>query len=242
MKANLFLFAGTVLCGWLTTVAFPQSFSAVTGRVNVVTSERSQRADNAPGVVVWLTPLSDNGTNPAGARQPARPEIVQRNKRFETRVLVVERGTVVGFPNKDPFFHNVFSFFEGKRFDLGLYEANSTKSVRFDKVGVSFIFCNIHPQMSATVVVVDTPHFTLLSSPGNFQLPQVPPGRYQLGIWAERVSAQQLKAASRQITVTDGGRVLEPIQLREDVAAVRVNKYGKAYETPVFSSPIYAQP
>jgi plastocyanin len=241
MRPDLLLLAGTLLFGWLMAVVLPQS-SSVTGRVNLVTSPRPTGAESTPSVVVWLTPLSSANPKAAGARNLSMPEIVQRNKRFETRVLVVEVGTLVGFPNKDPFFHNVFSRFEGKRFDLGLYEANSTKSVRFDKVGVSFIFCNIHSQMSATVVVVNTPYFTLLSSQGNFQIPQVPPGRYQLGIWAERVSSQQLKAASRQITVGEGGQVLETIQLREDVAAARLNKYGKAYETPVFSSPIYAQP
>ena len=67
-------------------------------------------------------------------------------------MLVVPVGSVVAFPNRDPFFHNVFSLFEGKRFDLGLYEAGSTRDVLFDKPGVSYIFCNIHAEMSAVVI------------------------------------------------------------------------------------------
>jgi len=172
------------------------------------------------------------------------PKIVQKNKRFETRLLAVEVGSTVDFPNDDPFFHNVFSLYNGKKFDLGLYEAGATKSVAFNKPGVCFIFCNIHSQMSAVVVVVDTPYFVRMDMAGEFRISELPYGRYQLNVWAERCSPQMLEAASRQITV-DGPRItLAPIQLREsrDLITVHQNKHGKDYETPVFSSPIYNHP
>ena len=76
---------------------------------------------------------------------------------FTPHILVVPVGSVVRFPNADPFFHNVFSLFDGKRFDLGLYEAGSTKEVTFSREGLSYIFCNIHPEMSAVVISLSTP-------------------------------------------------------------------------------------
>ena len=75
-------------------------------------------------------------------------------------------GAVVQFPNHDPFFHNVFSLFEGKRFDLGLYEAGSSRNVSFDRPGISYIFCNIHAEMSAVVIAC-----RLLTTPS--QVPKV---------------------------------------------------------------------
>jgi hypothetical protein len=125
-----------------------------------------------------------------------------------------------------------------------LYEAGATKFVKFSRTGVCYIFCNIHSQMSAVVVVVDTPHFVRMEMAGEFQISDLSPGRYQLNVWAERCSPQALKEASRQITV-DGPRIaLGTIKLREsrDLITVHQNKHGKDYEKPVFSSPIYAQP
>src|SRR5262249_1128729 len=147
----------------------------------------------------------------------------------------VEVGTMVDFPNLDPFFHNVFSLFDGKRFDLGLYEAGATRSVRFNKAGVCYVFCNIHSQMSAVVVVVDTPYFVHLKAPGEFRISELPLGRYQLNVWAERCSPETLKAASRRINV-DGTRAnVGAITLKEsrDLMTSHSNKYGKDYETPV---------
>jgi len=244
MKRTASLFVFALFLGWLTTVLFAQG-SVATGRLNLFRADGSARTDSNAGIVVWLTPLSTERAAAPGSRNASpRPKIIQRNKRFETRVLAIEVGSMVDFPNLDPFFHNVFSLFEGKRFDLGLYEAGSTKSVRFDRPGICYIFCNIHSQMSATVVVVDTPYFIFLSTPGDFRIPQLPPGRYQLNVWAERCSSESLKAVSRQITVEGASTSLGTIRLQEsrDLATVHANKYGQAYETPVFSSPIYTQP
>jgi hypothetical protein len=169
---------------------------------------------------------------------------VQRDKRFETRVLAVEVGTTVDFPNKDPFFHNVFSEYDGQRFDLQLYEANTTRQMRFTKPGVCYLFCNIHSQMSAAIIVVDTPHFFVLNGPGEFRITDVPPGRYQLNVWAERCSPETLRKASRTVTVEEGSTTVGLIALQQsrEGAAGHSNKYGKSYDTPVFSSPIYTQP
>ncbi len=121
------------------------------------------------------------------------PTITQRDKAFEPHLLVVPVGTVVQFPNKDPFFHNVFSLFDGKRFDLGLYEAGSSKPVHFDRAGVSFLFCNIHPEMSAVIVAVGSPYYAVSDKDGHVTLPNVPDGRYEVRVWYERSMPEELK-------------------------------------------------
>src|SRR5256885_8877747 len=109
-----------------------------------------------------------------------RARLAQHNKSFEPHVVVVPVGSVVAFPNRDPWFHNVFSLFEGKRFDLGLYEAGTSRAVHFDRPGISYIFCNIHPQMSAVVVTLNTPYWTFSDRNGHVTIANVPVGRYAL--------------------------------------------------------------
>ncbi|MGC2291181.1 MAG: hypothetical protein WA450_04540 [Candidatus Acidiferrales bacterium] len=129
-------------------------------------------------VAVWLVPLDRTAVNPSiWANKGKPPRLVQRNKTFEPHVLIVPIGTVVEFPNKDPFFHNIFSLYDGRRFDLGLYESGSKRTVTFDRPGVSFLFCNIHAEMSAVIVAVETPYFGLSDRSGRVIIPNVPDGR-----------------------------------------------------------------
>src|ERR1700730_19338603 len=111
------------------------------------------KAPDTSNVAIWLVPLEPAGAAiPASNRLPNPPQLLQRNKTFEPHVLIVPLGTMVEFPNQDPFFHNIFSLYDGRRFDLGLYESGTKRSVRFDRPGVSFLFCNIHAEMSAVVL------------------------------------------------------------------------------------------
>lgn len=241
MKRTAVCCVCALLLGWVALAGFAD-VSTVIGSVRMVRTDRGANTSGTSGVVVWLTPFSKQAR--ASERAAVRPKIVQRDKRFQTRLLVVEVGTTVDFPNQDPFFHNVFSLFDGKRFDLGLYEAGATRSVQFNLPGVCYIFCNIHSQMNTVVVVVDTPYYVRLNSPGEFRIPELPLGRYQLNVWAERSSPETLKAASRQVTVEAAPLNVGTIVLQEskDVISTHTNKYGKDYDTPVFSSPIYTQP
>ena len=100
-----------------------------------------------PSAVFWLKPLQE--TPPAPFLPEHHYTLLQKNRMFKPHVLIIPVGSVVQFPNADPFFHNVFSLFEGKRFDLGLYESGTTRFVSFDKPGISFVFCNIHAEMTA---------------------------------------------------------------------------------------------
>ena len=171
---------------------------------------------------------------PASNREPGqRLRLLQKDKRFEPHVLVVPVGAAVEFPNHDPFFHNVFSLFEGKRFDLGLYEAGTSRLVHFDRPGVSYIFCNIHPEMSAVVVALKTPYFAISDAAGKIAVTRVPVGRYVMQVWAEGVSAENLKAMNREITVSGVEHALGVIRVVEDAPpAPHKNKYGRDYDAP----------
>jgi plastocyanin len=190
---------------------------------------------NASDVVVWLKPLDPsrvrNVSSDAGSK---RPQVIQKNKSFHPHLTVVRVGSVVDFPNHDPFFHNVFSLFDGKRFDLGLYEAGATNSVRFDHVGVSYLFCNIHPEMSAVVIAVDTPFYGVTDKAGNIALPNVPDGKYELHIWYERSTPESLKELIRPVQFSSDSRDLGTITVQQDPSftPVHKNKYGQDYAPP----------
>jgi len=209
----------------------------------VGTGKKSTPDLDGSNVVVWLKPVA--GTlatavlDPAGSR---KPQLVQHNKGFHPHLLVVPVGSTVDFPNRDPFFHNVFSLFDGKRFDLGLYEAGATNSVKFDRVGVSFLFCNIHPEMSAVVVAVDTPYFGSSDRAGNISIPNVPEGKYELHVWYERSLPEDLKSLVRTVTIADSSKDLLTIAVPENpsFSGAHKNKYGQDYPPP--SVPAYSKP
>jgi len=223
----------------------------VTLKAEIVNAKAAKKAASAAGegdasnVVVWLIPIGASAAASPGS-SPGRPmpQITQTNKSFDPHVLVIQVGTEVRFPNKDPFLHNVFSLFDGKRFDLGFYEAGSSKTVHFDRAGVSFLFCNIHPEMSAAVVAVDTPYFASSDRTGRVNIPNVPDGKYQLNIWYERSLPEDLKSAGRVVTISDGSRSLETIRVIENpnFSLEHKNKYGQDYVPPPGMGPTYGRP
>jgi plastocyanin len=141
---------------------------------------RAQTADGkaAPDTVVWLE--APNAPRPP---QAARVVLDQRNLAFSPHVLIVRVGTVVDFPNSDRVFHNVFSFRDGKRFDLGMYPVGALRRVTFDRAGLSRIFCNIHPNMAAYVIAVDSPYFARAGGDGGFAIPGAPSGTQTYHAW-----------------------------------------------------------
>ncbi len=208
-----------------------------------VSKTSASKLPDASNVAVWLTPLDRTSLAAATSALPQNPpQLVQRNKTFEPHILMVPVGTMVEFPNKDPFFHNIFSLYDGRRFDLGLYESGTKRSVRFDRPGVSFLFCNIHAEMSAVVVSVDTPYFGLSDRDGNVVIGNVPSGRYRLNVWYERGSSEQLKELTRVVTISDSSRPIGPIQIVQNpgFTAAHKNKYGLDYVPP--PNPDYDRP
>jgi len=199
----------------------------VVAHVEVSRADKQKAARvQSSGVVVWLNPVvSDSATS----AKPGHFRLVQKDKRFNPHLLVVPLGSSVDFPNLDPFFHNVFSQFNGKRFDLGLYEEGSDKTVRFDHEGVSYIFCNIHPEMSAVVIALATPYVGVSTPQGNIELRDVPPDTYEMRVWAEGVDSKQLSSLTRRVRIGSNQTDLGTIRLVENGIGAHKNKYGEDY-------------
>ncbi len=211
----------------------------VTGRVIL---EGAAHISPANSTVVWLTPVGADA-NGGATVPPMRAVLRQKNKTFEPHMLVVTKGSAVDFPNLDPWFHNVFSLFNGKRFDLGLYEAGTSRTVHFDREGVSYIFCNIHPEMSAVVVVLPIQYFAIPDKQGEFAIPSVPAGRYTLHVWNENALPAALQALSRAVDVSAASHAVGTIHIQVTTASTQhKNKYGQDYEPPSPNNPVYVQP
>jgi len=229
------LFAGT-------RATFGQDIS-VTGRIELSESKSSNRAVDSSGAVVWLTsiehsvPIQDHTVE-------RHLQLLQKNKTFAPRLVVVQVGSGVEFPNQDPFFHNVFSLFDGKRFDLGLYESGSTRSVVFNRAGVSYIFCNIHPEMSAVVVALNTPHYGISDRNGLITIPGVPAGIYDMQVWHERVLPENLTGLKKRVQVSASNSSFGVLHLMEhrNFPQAHKNKYGRDYDNSTPNGPAYVSP
>lgn len=202
--------------------------ATVTGTVVIQRNGKPLR--NASGAVVWLTPTK-GGTPRLSSDKVFR--LTQKNKHFEPHLLVVPINSAVLFPNEDPFFHNVFSVYEGTRFDLGLYESGTSREVRFTRPGPSYIFCNIHPEMSAVIMVMTTPYYATTNAEGSYSIENVPPGEYELSVWYERAQLEQLKQLQHHVTVSPNSTSLQAVTIpvAPSLAVNHKNKYGQSYES-----------
>jgi plastocyanin len=138
-------------------------------------------------VVIYLKDPAFRGT-----LKTTKSELRQEDETFVPHVLAITRGSTVEFPNADPFFHNVFSLSSTAAFNLGRYPRGETRGQRFNKPGLVKVFCDIHSHMSASILVLDHPYFTIPSVDGAFELPNVPAGRYTLVGWHERVGERMV--------------------------------------------------
>jgi plastocyanin len=212
------------------------------GKVQLTRNGR--HVGDASKVVVWLTPLGTTPVPQVPVQRPSEiPQLVQKDKAFHPSLVVIPAGGKVEFPNHDPFFHNVFSLFDGKRFDLGLYESGTTQFVQFDRPGISYIFCNIHAQMNAVVIAVATPYYAVSNWRGDIGISDVMPGRYQMHVFHPSVAADALQAFEHEITVTPGDTFLGNFKLDEsNLELAHKNKYGRDYDRPDPDNPAYARP
>src|SRR5713226_6526672 len=202
----------------------------LSGEVALVQAAAGASTKDASQVVVWLVPL--NVVQQIRATERPRYRLLQHNKRFEPGLLVVPVGSVVDFPNADPWFHNVFSLYRGKRFDLGLYQAGAQRSVKFDRVGPSYLFCNIHPQMTGVVLAVDSELFAVTDKSGRYSIAGVAPGKYILHVWYESAAPESLEALARPVNIEAEARALPLISIAvtKQIPAEHKNKYGQDYD------------
>ena len=176
-------------------------------------------------VVVYAEPI-----DAPAARTPRRVALLQKNKTFQPRVVAVPMGSSVDFPNNDGIFHNVFSLSEPQPFDLGLYRAGESKQRTFASPGIYRVFCNIHPQMTAIIVVTPSAFTTIVGADGRFTL-DLPPGRYRLTALSERAAAATVDATS-----TAGVSTAPEVTLDETSWGFvqHKNKFGKEYPAAAY--------
>jgi plastocyanin len=229
------LLAVTALCGSLLG-------ANISGQIRLINSSDAtvNKHANFSSVVIWLE-------RPGVEFIPAtrmRVQMVQDHKKFTPHILVVSTGTVVDFPNLDPIFHNAFSNFDGEIFDIGLYPPGSSRSQRFDRTGIVRVFCNIHPSMSAIILVINSRYFTKTGDDGRFSLTDVRPGTYQIHFFHERATPETLERLTRSITVTDESLALPPITISEAgyLPAAHKNKYGRDYPAHADDQQTYSLP
>jgi plastocyanin len=211
MKSNLIL--GILHCLWLVSIA---EAGLITGRVNI-----TGRAARSMVTTVIYAESVDTRMTP----QPGRFTLLQRNKTFIPRVLAIPVGSTVSFPNNDLIFHNVFSLSRPKPFDLGLYRSGLSKNQVFAVAATYRIFCNIHPQMTAVILVVPTSYIAEVDTAGEYRL-ELPSGRWRLTAWSERS-----QPASAEISVPSTGAASPELTLDESqfVELPHTNKFGQDY-------------
>ena len=152
-------------------------------------------------VVVYLEgSVAGNSDFPADA-----VEIRQTNRQFVPDVAVVPVGTTVSFPNMDPIFHDVYSLSKTKTFDLGAYDKGQTRRVTFAKPGIVEVYCHLHPNMAATIMVVANRYYARPDRDGQYRIPNVPPGHYTLVAWHKSAGffRKPIDVAPQQTTTTD---------------------------------------
>jgi hypothetical protein len=194
---------------------------AVEGTVRVFT--RSEDGKPAPkgdgsGVVLYLTGFSQ-------PPPPETPRISQRNKTFIPDVLPIVVGQTVEFTNEDNLIHNVFSTSKARKFDLGKPRVGESREVHFDRTGVVDIYCDIHEEMVATILVLPNQAFVVTGPDGKFTLRGVPAGRHSLFAWSRRSEPHRV-----EVEVKPGETAAVALELTETKFDTKhVGKYGQAY-------------
>ena len=217
----------------------PAFAATVTGSVRLIDSQDSgvRNQKDYFGVVVWL----ERRDGKALTLRPKVAQMAQRKKHFVPSVLAVPVGSTVSFPNFDPIFHNAFSTFAGQVFDVGLYPPGTDQKVPLRRAGVVRVFCNIHPTMSAVILVLNTPFMAVSRSDGSFRIDNVEESEYRLQVFHERATEETLKSLERNLTVNNDPISLPPIEISENgyIMTPHKNKYGKSYPAVIEDRPMY---
>jgi len=200
-------------------LAAPASAASVSGRVEM-TDRNGRPVPDLSEAVVYVEGAKARAT-------PQKVTVTMKGKEFRPHLVIVPVGSAVTFPNEDPIFHNVFSVSGDNRFDLDLYKRPKAGERIFEQPGIVRVYCNIHPQMSAIVVVRDNPWFARAGRDGAFSIEGVPPGKYTLTAWHERAQ----KATSVELTVAEKGveGTLLALDGRGFKRQQHKNKFGKDY-------------
>jgi len=210
------LLLGLCVC----TAAAGAGAADLRGSVRFVSSDTAASATDFQDTVVFYTPDAKIKVKPLSGDN----SVMMRGKSFVPHVLTVTTGSSVRFPNGDPILHNIFSTSPGDSFDLGLYGQGDSKSATFEHAGLVRVYCNVHHEMFAYILVLDTPFFTHPQADGSFALGAVPAGPGVLTVWNPRgeVWRQHLDSPAAALAVE--------LKLSRFAVPAHFNKFGKPYD------------
>ncbi len=211
----------------LVALALLASTAHAGGRVvGKVTVTDANGAASSSDVIVYVVGFTEQAaSNAPGAA------IAQKGRKFVPDLVAVTVGQSVSFPNGDPFLHNVFSQSPTRKFDLGSFKKGETKDKPFPTPGVVDVYCNIHPEMAATILVLPNKRHTRAAADGSFAIDGVPPGTWTVFAYARRTT----KPVSSKVTVVDGQDATVNLALVRGAEPPHVNKYGEQYKSPTTS-------
>lgn len=211
-----------ILLSLLVLLSLPLQAEDLRGKVELLArgGRGPARGSDVKQAIVYYEPASPLPSRAAGAPF----EMVTRKKEFTPRVLAVPQGSRVRFPNQDPILHNVFSVSGGNKFDLGLYRMGPGKDKRFEEPGLVRVYCNVHHDMVASILVLDTPFFTSPGPTGEFALTGLPRGKGKLTVWHE-----QAEPWSMDVELPGPGPVAARVEIVKPLIPPHLNKSGQSY-------------
>jgi len=204
---------------WLASVAAAQPSGRVVGTVTL-TDPDGQPA--TADVIVYVTGFNEPPSDKVAV-------IAQRGRKFVPALIAITVNEKVEFPNFDPFLHNVFSQSVPRKFDLGSFTRGETKQKDFPTAGVVDVYCNIHPEMAATILVLPNRRHTLAGPDGKFTIDGVPPGDWNVFAYTRRAT----KPVSAKVTVRAGADTTVDLAVVRGPEPAHLNKYGEKYKDNV---------
>jgi hypothetical protein len=191
--------------------------STLSGRITLLLPPRVKI--DPGGSVVWIPGLTVNAPPPPAA-------VTSKDKRFDPRILAVPAGTRVKFPNVDSIYHNAFSLSPGNAFDMGLYRKGASRDVVLKNPGIVRVYCNIHPDMAASVVVVEGNAFAVVLPDGSYRIEGIPAGRHEVHIWSDLAGEQVTTLNFESGRATDWSPTLDATKYQR---VAHTDKHGKPY-------------
>ena len=206
-----------VLLAVLAGTAQAGPVGSIAGKVSV--TEADGKPASGADVIVYVVGFAE----PHVAAPKLKVE--QKGRKFVPDLVAITVGEKVAFPNGDPFLHNVFSQSASRRFDLGSFKKGETKQKEFPSPGVIDVYCNIHPEMAATILVLPNRRHTRTSPDGTFVLEGVPKGTWTVFAYTRRAA----KPVSSKVTVLEDGETTINLALQRGAEPEHLNKYGEKY-------------
>ena len=197
----------------------------VSGNIKLLQKRNSssnwESAASNEGVVVYITGFEEKDRKSSNVY-----ELKQQNKAFSPRVLAITVGDDVMFSNLDDVYHNIWSLSKAKTFDLGSYKAPEKKKLNFENAGLVKVFCNIHPQMISSILVLKNTKFFVTGSSGNFEIKDIPSGNFQVRAWVEGADP-----IVKDIVVTKDSVAKFDFEIKSpEVSEDHLDKNGKPYK------------